>query len=316
MLARVHDSHVDAVQSFTDTTYTALVWRVLLYLGLVTGQTPDPKQLASTNEGNRQVKAGKTKTIVQIAPPRTVDQILTDAEGAPVTPGVHQVLQANVGETWMAFLRRYLDPAGLILWAAANGTFVLSCPNTQQQPLYSIVRRGVSNVLAPGNVTGYEFEDDATHRHSVAVCYGRGGGRATGRTKGKGAVVDDDLFNNPSGWYAGPPTGSGYAQPIAIREANCQNTEQAENYARRKLAEERRAGYVLTYTVAGQRLPVAGSTGGMAVITPDTIVSVEDDELGISGNFYLDSVERSRTPHTMSRIRLARPTDIILGPNS
>jgi prophage tail gpP-like protein len=319
MLARVYDSHVDAVQTFQDSTYVNLVWRVLLYLNLVTGQNPDPAQLATTNEANRQIKAGKTKTIVQLAPPRTVDEILTDAEGVPVTPGVHQQIQANIGESWLSFLRRYLDPAGLILWAAADGTFVLSSPNTAQQPLYQITRQDMTNTTQPGNVTGYEFDDDATHRHSVCVCYGRGGGRKTGRTKGKGGVVDDDLFNEPSGWYRPQASGglaNGYAQPLAIREANCQNTEQAENFAQRKLAEERRRGWVLSYTVAGQVLPVYGSTGGLAVITPDTIVSVNDEELGLQDNYYLESLERSRHPYTSTKIRLCRTTDILLDPTT
>ena len=71
MLARVHDSYVDAQQTFSGTsgtTYSSLVWRVLLYLGLVTGAAPDGVQLRTSNEANRQVKAGKGKTIVQTSP--------------------------------------------------------------------------------------------------------------------------------------------------------------------------------------------------------------------------------------------------------
>ena len=302
-LAAVHDTYVDANQSFTDSTYTSLVWRVLSYLGLVTGTDVDPAQLATSNEANRQVKAGKIRKITQIAPPRTVDQILTDANGNDTTGTVHQEIQANVGETWLSFLRRYLDPAGLILWAAADGTFVLSAPNTQQQPLYCIVRRAVGSRLQ-GNVVDYDFEDDATHRHSEAVVYGRGGGRKSGRSKAKGAEVDDDLFNNPTGRYE--------FQPISFRESNVQNIEQAENYARRKLAEERRNGWVLRYTIAGHTLPVVGG-GGQAVVTPDTVVQVYDEELGLNDNYYVESVERSRKPQTVTTLRLCRLTDIIIG---
>ena len=311
MLARVYDSYVDANQSFTDTTYTTLVWRVLLYLNLVTGTNPDPAQLQTSNQANRQVKAGKP--ITQLQPPRTVDQILTDADGAPVTATQSMAIQANVGERWLHFLRRYLDPAGLILWAAADGTFVLSAPNVNQAPLYQIVRQGVAG--GSGNVVGYEFDDDATHQHSVAVCYGRGGGRVAGRTKVKQGEVNDDLFNDPSGWYRGPDAGGdGYAQPIAFREHNVQNSAQASNFALRKLAEERREGYQLIYTVAGHTLPCFGGNGS-AVITPDTVVAVNDVELGIVGNFYLESLERARSPQTTTRIRLMRPGDIVLEPD-
>ena len=177
---------------------------------------------------------------------------MTDADGAPVTATQSMAIQANVGERWLHFLRRYLDPAGLILWAAADGTFVLSAPNVNQAPLYQIVRQGVAG--GSGNVVGYEFDDDATHQHSVAVCYGRGGGRVAGRTKVKQGEVNEDLFNDPSGWYRGPDAGGdGYAQPIAFREHNVQNSAQASNFALRKLAEERREGYQLIYTVAGQQ---------------------------------------------------------------
>lgn len=306
MLARVYDAHVDAVQRFTDSTYESLVWRVLLYLGLVNGTDPDPAQLATTNQANRQIKAGKP--VVQNAPPRTPDQILTDDSGAPVVPGVHQELQANVGERWLSFLHRYLDPAGLILWAAADGTFVLSAPNPSQQPLYQITRQAYTNTTQLGNVISYDFVDDATHRHSDAVCYGRGGGRKTGRSKAKGTIDDVDLQTGNAGWYE---RGS---QPLSFRESNVQNTEQAENWAQRKLAEERRAGWRLEYTIAGHTLPMLGGNGS-AVVTVDTLVSVNDEELGINAVLYVERVQRCRGPQTTTTIGLCRTTDLLLGPD-
>lgn len=296
-LAPVYDTYVDAVQTFTDTTYSDLVFRVLQILNLVTR----PSQIQTTNQANRQVKAGKSRTIIQISPPLTVDEILADANGEDVTGTVQQQIQANVGERWLQFLRRYLDPAGLILWAAADGTYVLSAPNVQQQPLYNLVRRAVGSNLA-GNAYDVEFDDDATHRHAYAVCWGRGGGRKSGRTLVHGYAATDLL----------DPPNLGYAfQALSFREVNCQNELQAQNYAQRKLAEENRNGYVLRYTVAGHTLPVAGGNGN-AVLTPDTIVNVQDEELGLSGPFYLESLERMRSPETKTRIRLCRTQDIVL----
>lgn len=317
-LAPVHDSFADATQTFTDTTYTSLVWRVLLYLGLVTGTNPDPAQLAASNEANRMVKAGKK--ITQTAPPRTIDQIMTDADGNPQPVAQSIQIEAKAGTNWMTFLRKYLDPAGLVLWAAANGTFVLSVPNTAQSPLYQITRRGVGS-SAYGNAYDVEFVNDATHRHSVATVYSRSGSRKNGIAKVKGSVVDDEFFNaSPDPAATSSPAlgfyNTGYKnQPIAFHEAPVQSIEQAENYARRKLAEERREGYQLWYTIAGHTLPCIGQ-GGVAVVSVDTCCLVSDEELGISGVFYIDSLVRSRSPDTHTRIRLVRPNDIVLTPGT
>jgi prophage tail gpP-like protein len=301
-LAKVYDTYVDAQQTFTDTTYTGLVWRVLLYLGLVTGSAPDPTQLASTNDANRQIKAGKPVVVLQ--PPRSVDQIIEDADGNPTTANQALQITAKPGERWMAFLRRYLDPAGLVLWAAANGTYVLSVPNTQQAPLYYITRRAVDS-NAVGNASWYEFIDDCTHRHTSAMAYGRGGGRKTGVSKVKGTTLDLEMID------------LGYqGQPIAFHNVNVQSVAQAQNYAERKLAEERREGYQLWYEIPGHTLPCVGPQGGVAVVSVDTVVQVDDEELGISGPFYIESLVRQRTPQTSTRVRLVRPQDIVLTPGT
>jgi hypothetical protein len=208
-LAPLFDTDVDAVQNFTDTTYSNLVWRVLSYLGLVTGPSPDPLQLASTNDSNRQVKAGKPITVLQ--PPRTPDQILEDDSGE-TTVATQLQITAKPGERWMSFLRRYLDPAGLVLWAAANGTYVLSVPNVNQSPLYRITKQAWSPGKPPaiGIATGYSFKNDVTHRHSAYVVYGRGGGRKSGVAKVKGGVSDDEM----TGWGYTKQARPGGAGPV------------------------------------------------------------------------------------------------------
>ncbi len=306
-LCELYTGHVVAPQSFVNSTYLNLAWRALLAVGLVTGAVPDPAQLASTNEANRRIKAGKM--IRQFAPPKPVDQIISDEDsGTTDTATAYSEIQAKLGENWLHFVRRYLDTAGLILWAAADGTFVLSEPNINQAPLYQIVRRASLNPTQRyGNVTSYSFVDDATHRHSYAVAYSGGGGRAAGRQKSFGNEVDDEMFN------------LGFNRKISFREASAQNREQCENYCRRKLAEERREGYQLHYVVAGHTLPRidGASPSDTAVITPDTIVQVTDEELGINAQpYYIESVRRSRSPQTSTEIRLMRPSDIVLGDGS
>lgn len=305
-LGVVYKSHVQAQTTLINPTYLMLVWRALAACGVVTGSAPDTKQLQTTNEANRQVKAGRP--IKQLKPPRSVDQIIEDTDsGVEQTAGVSHQIQANVGENWLSFLRRYLDPAGLTLWAAADGTFVLSAPNTAQAALYQI-RRQANGENGLGNVTSYDFSDDTARRHTECVVYGRGGGRKAGRTKASGTAVDEEMANIA----IGPPylPRLDPRTVLSERETNCQNTEQAENYAFRKLAEERRDGFQLHYTIPGHTLPVVG--GGQAIVTVDTIVAVQDDELGISGNFYVDSLVRRRSPETSTDIRLVRATDIVI----
>jgi prophage tail gpP-like protein len=304
-LAPLHDYDVAGAITFQDTTYTSLVWAVLSGIGLVTGSptNPDPSQLQATNDANRQVKAGASVKVLQ--PPRTIDQILEDDAGNPTPVSTSITIMAKPGEKWMTFLRRYLDPAGLVLWAAADGTFVLSEPNVNQAPLYQITRRLVGST-AVGNVTSYSFTNDCTHRHSSCVIYGRGGGRKTGVGKTRGSQVDPEMAQ------------LGYNQVRCHHDTHCQSQAQCENYALRKLAEERREGYQLWYTIPGHTLPLygtpSGTSGQVAVITVDTIVQVDDEELGISAPFYVDTVIRSRNPQTSTRVRLVRPNDIILVP--
>lgn len=292
MLARLHDAGVIAQQSFKDVTYLELVTRALEAVGF-----KSPK-IAASNAANRQVKAGVPVT--QVAAPRTVDQVLQEGVGF-VTGVVTQELQAKVSETWHQFIRRYLDRAGLFLWCAADGTFVLSEPNGKQAPLYQIIRRrGDPNKQA--NVLGMDFEDDATQRHTEAIIYGRGGGKRHGPAKAKGSFSDDEML------------ALGYDQPIAFKDANVHNDQEAAFFARRKLAEERRSGYRLIYTLSGLRLPTLASSGtAWAVVTPDTVVSVDDEELGIKGDFYIESVRRQRSPQTTTTVRLMRLIDLVFG---
>jgi hypothetical protein len=41
------------------------------------------------------------------------------------------------------------------------------------------------------------------------------------------------------------------------------------------------------------------------------MVEVDDDELGIRGLFYIESVTHTRGPHTESTVHLMRPEDLI-----
>lgn len=300
-LAKLHDSYVKAEVGVNVATYADLAWHALQQVGLAPkGQPVDPTILQVDNNANRQIKTGVPLTA--ILPHRTVEQILEDAGlGGPNAGAVHTVPQARLNETWHQFLRRYLDRAGLMFWAAADGSFVLGAPNGNQTATYNLVRRtGMPNQGA--NVVGCKYKDDATHRHTEAIIYGRGGGRILGRVKAKGGFVDQEMLD------------AGYSdQPIVYRDSQVHSPAEAAFFARRKLAEERRGGWSLEYTVAGVTLPYAGDGAERAVIVPDTVVNVQDDELGIDGPHYIETVIRRRAPQTQTTIRLMRPDDLVFG---
>lgn len=301
-LAPIHDTYVRAVVGVNVSTYADLVWYALQQVGLApkAQKTIDPTILRTDNNANRSIKAGVA--ITAILPHRTVEQILEDAGlGGPNVGVVHTTPQAKLNETWHHFIRRHIDRAGLMLWAGADGSFVLAAPNPNQQPTYNLVRHTGDPTLG-ANVVAMDFEDDATHRHSEALVYGRGGGKVLGRVKAKGGFLDAEM------------TELGYQQPIVYRDANVHSVAEAAYFARRKLAEERRGGWRLEYTVSGHTLPYAqGAATDRAVIVPDTIVSVDDQELGLSGHYYIETVVRRRSPQTTTTLRLMRPEDLVFG---
>lgn len=302
LLKKLHDTYVKANTPVAVGTYADLVWFALYTCGLVTSKTSDPNILKTDNAANRQIKAGVP--ITAIAPHRTVQQLLLNEFPAGATaPNVASVTvtpKAKVGETWLRFVRRYLDRAGLFFWANADGTFTLAAPDGNQPASYALIRRA-EDPNKTGNIIGCRFSDDATDRHTEAVIYGRGGRKQAGRGKAKGVFTDQELID------------AGYdTQPICFRDCNVHTPAEAEFFARRKLAEERRDGYRIEYTISGLTLPFLGGGGGeRAVVTIDTVVSVYDEHLGIEDNFYIESVRRSRAPQTTTTMRLMRVEDLI-----
>lgn len=296
VLAPMVRSRVAAEKNFTDSTYSGLVQEALNACGL------GALKLYKDSTASRKARAGAK--IIQTAATPDVDAILSDQVRIGV---VHTEIKAKLGESWMTFVRRYLDRAGLVLYGTEDGNACITTPQINQQPIYSIVRgrKDLTTVQTANTVTveRASFMNDVTERHTEALIYGRGGGKAFGRTKSKGEFVDDEMFN------------LGFQnQPIVHRDANVQTRAQAEYLSRRILADERRTGYQLVYTVTGHTCP-ALTGGGRAVWTFDAIASVQDDEYGLTGPFYLEAVEYKGDSDSgrTSVLHLSRPTDIVLG---
>lgn len=229
---------------------------------------------------------------------RTIDSLKTSAAGR-TSSVVVQTLKVVLGRRWDEVLQEQYKLAGLFLWAAADGSFVLSRPNANQEPSFRIFReRGAQRGLT--NVLDCKFDDDTTNRHTSAIVYGRAGHGRAGRNKLRGEFIDHELDD------------SEFDAPIIVKDDHIKTNEQANYLARKMIAEERRAGWKLVYTVSGhttKRLDSAdGESTNWAV---DTVVEVDDRELEIKGNFYLESVTFRRAPHTTTELVLMVPSHLV-----
>lgn len=300
-LAPLHDAHIDREISFNDATYKSLVETVFKEVGL------DPSKIVASNTANRKLQVGIN--VRELLPVQTVDEMLFGKGEGVTAKAAHSVLQTKPGDRWMDYLRKQLDRAGLFLWAAADGTFVLSAPNQNIYPSYRIVRRR-GQAHNEVNVIHADFLNDTRPRYTFAVVYGKGGGKAKGRTHSKGDSTDDEMLNTYG--FGKAFDGSDInSRSLVVRDAHCHNAAQAAYLAQRKLAEGRRHGFQLVYTMSGLSTPGLG--GDRAIWTPDTLVDVVDDEFGINSTFWIEAVDFQRQPQTQTTIHLMRTFDIVFG---
>lgn len=285
-LARLHDADVQAEQSFKDANYAQMVRAAMNATGL------SDRILQVDNNANRKVRAGSG--VYVIAAPKTGTEVTEQASGK----GVRHIIEAHLGETWLSFCNRHLERAGLFLWCDFEGNIVVSRPNPKQRPVYKFTRRrGQKQNIC--NVEASKFLNDTTRRFSGVNVYSRTGGRKFHHTKLKGGFIDPEMV------------ALGYERSRTFRDVAATTHEQAEFYARRKIAEANRAGWSLQYTLSGHVAPSLMGDG-LAVITPDTVAHVQDDEYGIDEDLYIESVEY-RSPPTTTVVTMMRLKDLVFG---
>lgn len=280
-LAPLHDAFITEEKDYSDYTYADLVDAAL--------QVTIDRSYAVvySNAANRKLTTGVGIPSDPDAPSQQ-------------TKKAKRALKSHIGERWYEFVKRELDRAGLFLWAGADGNYILSAPKTDQAPAYRILRRRGETRNAV-SVTSASFNDDTVGRYTEAVLFGGGGGRKLGHAKIKGTQTDAEMVSY------------GFKRPLVIRDAHVSTPEQAEFFARRKLAETRRAGWALSYTVSGHTIPSLLDSGARATWCPDTMVNVQDEEFGIEGDFYIEKVVYRRSPATTCDLTLSRPADLVFG---
>ena len=206
---------------------------------------------------------------------------------------VNGQVTARVGDTWFEFLTSYYNKAGLFLWCGARGEFILSRPDIKQTPIYRLVRKkGVSNI------ENGSFKFDTTDRSAFSSTYGRTGGTKTGRLTFKGGSFDQEMLD------------FGFTNLLSASDGKISSQSHAEDLAVRKISEQRRKGVNISYEVTGHE--IKGIGGGTYKWCPDTMVEVEDEDMGLFGAFYVGGVNYScSNSGEMTKLTVYRAQDLL-----
>ena len=292
LMARLHDQDIVGERSFNNATYEELFKAALADCG------QEDKILEISNTANRKVRSGaNVKTFKE--PVKVSD--IQNAVGNTAPAKFTSVVTAKMGESWLQFLTRHFGKLGLFAWCDANGNFVLSRPNGDQEPAYHFFRkRGQESSVS--NVLSFEFTNDTTHRFSHLVIFARNYGRKHGHNHTNGRHDDVEMM------------ALGINRRRVYRDHDITCAEEAAYYARKKIAEINRASWKLKYTISGHSAPLMKEIDKRGIVVPDMIARVDDDDLGIHENLYIESVEYRSPPRT-SIVTMMRPQDLIFGEN-
>lgn len=297
VLGRLVSAYAPADRSFSNLTFLDLNQRVLELSGY------RDFTILSDDAANRKAISGTIITDLSAA-----EVEITRRQGAPVgevtggTDGTKKTTfrsaTLKVGKRWFEFLRTQNDRAGLFLWADGAGDFLLSVPTAAQTPAYRItrIRRGERGI---GTVIDHSFQTSTVDRFTKLIVHGRGGGRVLGRNKIQAELVDPEM----SAIFGGDDK-----KILPIHDNDVTSQAQALHLARRRMAELNRDGWRLSYRLSGHSTEGAG--GGRALWTPNTVVSVDDREIGIAGDFWVEEVVLRSTPEKTAEVRLMRPQDL------
>ncbi len=296
-MARLFNSCIKECVTFNARTYYELTRAVLDKVGY------KDKTLLRTNDGNRKL-VGRVKFV---ADPAEANQIVdqTNLNMCQVMPQaqagkmVFEHIKAKVGQTWYQFLQEQYKLSGLHLWCTGDGNFVLARPSLVQPPVFNILRpvRNDQSTVRTSDILDHRYCDDRTNRHSECFVYGHHGARLCGGQKVKGYAADPEMIAD------------GFDQPLVLHDKKPKSNKEANYLCRRALAEERRMGWHLAYSFAGHRKPSAQSAETYCAFTPDTLVHVNDQELGLEDDYYVENVTYSRKPQTETLIELMRIED-------
>lgn len=198
------------------------------------------------------------------------------------------------------FLRAGVDPEG-----KDPNVFLLGQPSASQAPLFGLVRsfgeKVADNVVSvlPPRINGV-----TTGRHAKYIVQGRSGGGKDGQQPIEGVFVDEEM------------TTLGYTKRRVVKDENAKTRAQALFLARKLCAEARRTNRTFVYTVPGMHsLPLLRDPSQRAIPTADVCVTLQDDEHGLKGIFWIERVRFRATASggTFTDLTLMVPDDLVFG---
>lgn len=210
----------------------------------------------------------------------------------------YQVLRTKLAEKYFDLLRKHLDTVGLLLWDSPAGDIVVGRPNWRQAPSARLIRQ--LGRVATSNIEGHHFREDYSQRLSEVAIYGRTHGRKYNKYTVSGAFTDDEMVN------------LGIHRVKVLRDVNVTSIAHAEAIAKKHLAASRRAAFTLEYQVRGHSTD--STHGGSLIWTPDIVVDVVDEELGLSDKYYVEGCRYTRDAHgTHTTLKLLEVQTLIFG---
>jgi len=290
-------------KQFRTSTYFDLTKQVMKMAGydesiLLIGN--NDANIAASSRVKPVKKKGKKRRIVE-----RIETNLISPTGAKID---YLTVVGQVGETYFDFLVRHYKKAGLYLMCGGDGNPVLTIPDADLAPHYSLRRyRGVD--VGRGTILYGGWANRTSQRHGSIRCYGKG------RPDPKGHyAIDGD-------WQDFEMTQLGYGKEdvLTMHDTDAVDVHEAQYVAKRHLAAERRANRTLVYTVVGHTTDALVEAGKSVIWTPDTMVAVDDQELMwvgsgfkyIKEHMYVEKVEFIRSSSgTFTRLHLMRWMDV------
>lgn len=219
----------------------------------------------------------------------------------------------DAGESYFAALKKETDRAGVFLRAGVDPTgkdpyvFLLSAPDPHQRAQFNLLNtrdpeRAADNVVLCERQGGRYV---MTGRHSEYVVLGQAGGGKDGRKQVRGSCTDEEAL-------AGLPLPA----KMVHKDPKAKSSRQANFTARKMCAEARRANRTFPYRIKGRHsLPLAADPRESGLPMPDTVVYLRDDEIGVDGDMWVESVRfhKSVGDGTYTDLTLLDPTDLVFG---
>ena len=220
------------------------------------------------------------ETALNPGPPVDSSALLDKLAGTVGNDQPH--LRSKLGEKWFDLLRKHLELAGLFLWDSYDGNIVVAQPRTASPPMGRVVR--VRDASA-SNVEAFKWREDYASRFSEVNIFCH----STHADFGRGDVSAEFHDTQMEGY--------GFNKLKVIRARHVTSLSQAKALAHRAMFAGQREGFSLEYTVKGHST-ASMQTGEQVVWAPDTLVDVVDQEIGVSGTYYLETAQLTRPVRT------------------